>query len=460
MGGFEMNVSPLLKTLVSCRARYALPGDPTKDLYLLPVSGGGDSAALAILLHAMFPEIPFRMVFTDTLAEEPEIYDVLDRLERYVGRKIERIVPEKGLFEIVDDYNGYLPSPQARWCTRMLKLVPFREWIDQFRGVQKHMFVGIRAEEDRIAFALEEVNTEMPFVDMGMRREDVFQILSETIGIPKFYARRTRSGCATCPFQRRSELVGLLQERPIEFRQGEQYEKLHAADAARWGDAQPFWKDTAQNGIAATWQTLPLPEAGEIQGKRAARAPDLFGSRIYVGGEFFVDGWMLGDEFIWHQRLVSVAPTLHSIKQQLDDRYHHLLATAEVYGLTPEDVKAQARFAIWVIELPAEVFDPEGPRHDSYTWQQGWAYKQLRHVVEWATRALHAEGQRQIAARPVRSELSIQAEWRDGAQTSLAGVTAPIGSVIASQWHQPSEKPRELTEDEAVRFMACPACSL
>ena len=148
------------------------------------------------------------------------------------------------------------------------------------------------------------------------------------------------------------------------------------------------------------------------------------------------------------------------IKQQLDDRYHHLLATAEVYGLTPEDVEAQARFAIWVVELPAEVFDPEGPRHDSYTWQQGWAYKQLRHVVEWATRALHAEGQRQIAARPVRSELSIQAEWRDGAQTSLAGVTAPIGSVIASQWHQPSEKPRELTEDEAVRFMACPACSL
>ena len=106
-----------LKTLVSCRARYALPGDPTKDLYLLPVSGGGDSAALAILLHTMFPEIPFRMVFTDTLAEDPEIYDVLDRLERYVGRQIERIVPEKGLFQLVDDYNGYLPSPQARWCT-------------------------------------------------------------------------------------------------------------------------------------------------------------------------------------------------------------------------------------------------------------------------------------------------------------------------------------------------------
>lgn len=455
-----MNLSPLLKTFVSCQTRYVLPGDHATDLYLLPVSGGGDSAALAILLHAMFPEIPFRMVFTDTLAEDPEIYDVLDRLERFVGRRIERIVPEKGLFELIDDYNGYLPSPQARWCTRMLKLEPFRPWIEQFAGIQKHMFVGIRADEDRIAFALDEVNTEFPFVAMGIRRAEVFQLLSETIGIPKFYARRTRSGCATCIFQRRSELVGLLQERPIEFRRGEQYEKLDAADAARWSDAQPFWKDTARNGIAANWQTLPLPAPGTIQGKRAARAPDLFGSRIYVGGEFFVDGGMFGDEFIWHQRVVSVAPTLHSIKQQIDDRYHHLLTTAEVYELSPEEVKVQARFAIWVIELPADVFDPEGPRRESYTWQQGWAYKQLRHIVEWATRALHAEGQRQLGARPVRSELSVQAEWRDGAHTSLAGVTAPIGDVITSQWYQPSEKPRELAEDEIVRFMACPACSL
>lgn len=443
-----------------CRYKYTLPGNYERDLYLLPVSGGGDSAALAILLHAMFPQIPFQMVFTDTLAEEPEIYDVLDRLEHYIGRKIQRIVPEKGLFEIVDSYNGYLPSPQARWCTRMLKLAPFQHWMAQFQGIQKYMFVGIRAEEDRVAFTLNEVSTEMPFVDMGLRREDVFQILSQTIGIPKFYARRTRSGCATCPFQRRSELVGLLQERPVEFLQGERYEKLHADDAARWGDAQPFWKDSARNGIAASFQTLPLPDTGEIQGKRAARVPDLFGARIYVGGEFFVDGGMFGDEFIWHQRVVSVAPTLHSIKQQLDDRYHHLLATAEVYGLTPEDVPHHARFGIWVIELPADVFDPEGPRRDSYTWQQGWAYKQLRHVVEWATRTLHAEGQRQIAGAPIRSELSIEAEWRDAAQFSLAGVQAPTGRVVTSQWYKPSEKPRELSEDEAVRLLSCPACSL
>jgi len=96
-----MNVSTAITENLGFVSRPVRPaGDPTKDLYLLPVSGGGDSAALAILLHTMFPEIPFRMVFTDTLAEEPEIYDVLDRLERYVGRKIERIVPEKGLFEI------------------------------------------------------------------------------------------------------------------------------------------------------------------------------------------------------------------------------------------------------------------------------------------------------------------------------------------------------------------------
>lgn len=444
------------------RKPFELP-DMDGGVPIIPVSGGADSSYLAILLHALFPEVPWRLVFTDTgtaenPVEDPEVYTTLDRLEVYLGKKIERLVPEKGLFEIIAQYRGFLPGHQSRYCTRMLKKIPFERWLQQFAGIEKFCFVAIRYEErGRVAFDLAETETIRPFVEMGLTREDIFRGLEGTIGIPAFYKRRTRSGCHNCPFQARQELVGLWQERPAEFLKGERCENVASSDLARWDEGIPLWKDS---GIAANWQSLPKPDEGEITGKKALMAPDLFGARIYVGGEFFTDGFLAVDEFVWHQRVVSVAPTLHSIKSQLADRYEHLLATAEVWGMTQEDVRRQVKFGIWVVELPSSVFDPQGPRAKGYTWQSGWAYKQLRHIVSWATRALHAEGMRQDAARSVANKLSVQAEWRDSAKEGLQQATFELGQILASQWFQPTEATREESEEERMAYLPCPMCSL
>lgn len=92
---------------------YQVPGNPHTDVYLLPVSGGADSSALAILLHEIAPHVPFRMVFTDTGAEERETLETLERLETWIGKPIERL-GEKSLFDLIAQYKGFLPSPKDR----------------------------------------------------------------------------------------------------------------------------------------------------------------------------------------------------------------------------------------------------------------------------------------------------------------------------------------------------------
>src|SRR5690606_24716620 len=64
-------------------------------------------------------------------AESEDLYENLDRLERWAGIQIVRIVPELGLVDYINKYNGFLPSQQARWCTPKLKIEPLDEWFKQ-----------------------------------------------------------------------------------------------------------------------------------------------------------------------------------------------------------------------------------------------------------------------------------------------------------------------------------------
>lgn len=74
-----VTVAPATTVAPLCTKKpgYLLPAAVEADVWLIPISGGADSSALAILLHEMFPEVPWRLVFTDTGTEEPEIYESL-----------------------------------------------------------------------------------------------------------------------------------------------------------------------------------------------------------------------------------------------------------------------------------------------------------------------------------------------------------------------------------------------
>jgi hypothetical protein len=98
-----------------------------KDVrHILSLSGGKDSAALAVYMRDRQPGMEY--VFCDTKKELRETYEYLDRLEAYLGRKVERLNAERGFDHWLQVYGGYLPSPRMRWCTRQLKLKK-SEWV-------------------------------------------------------------------------------------------------------------------------------------------------------------------------------------------------------------------------------------------------------------------------------------------------------------------------------------------
>ncbi|MCA3903321.1 MULTISPECIES: phosphoadenosine phosphosulfate reductase family protein [Vibrio] len=212
-----------------------------KTKHVLGLSGGKDSAALAIYMAREYPEIDIDYFFTDTGYELPEVYEFVDELESLLGKPIlrlnhnERVVNSdvKVFNKLLVEHNNYLPSGRQRWCTIKMKLEPFEKWINPFlrEGYEVYSYVGIRADEPwRDGFipneAQKNLKIKMPFAEDGIKRAGVISILdSAGIGLPKYYEWRSRSGCTFCFFQRKIEWVRLMERYPEAFEEAKAFEK-------------------------------------------------------------------------------------------------------------------------------------------------------------------------------------------------------------------------------------------
>ena len=194
--------------------------------HILGLSGGKDSTALAILLHKEFPQMEY--FFCDTHKELPETYEYLDRIEARLGIKIQRLSEERGFDHWLDVYGGFLPSPNSRWCTKQMKIIPLEKFIGDDEAVS---YVGIRADENRDGYVSTKPNITpvFPFKEQGLVKADILKLLEDSgIGLPDYYRWRSRSGCFFCFFQRKYEWVMLAQEHPDMFAEAVRYEQQHS----------------------------------------------------------------------------------------------------------------------------------------------------------------------------------------------------------------------------------------
>ncbi len=201
------------------------------EKHVLGLSGGKDSAALAIYMSKTYPELDIEYFFTDTGAELPEVQEFLTMLEGFLGKPITRLETHRNFDFWLREFNHFLPSPQTRWCTQKLKLEPFRYWVNQWlkAGITVNSYVAIRADEDyREGYSTNHPNLKirLPFREDGIDKEGVFDLLDASgMGLPKYYEWRSRSGCTFCFFQQKIEWVRLRERHPEAFEHAKSLEK-------------------------------------------------------------------------------------------------------------------------------------------------------------------------------------------------------------------------------------------
>jgi hypothetical protein len=216
--------------------------------HILSISGGKDSSALAIYMRdragwrrrldknvdTPITPVELEYIFCDTHEELQETYEYLDQLETFLGKKIVRLSDDRGFKHWMDVHGNFLPSPQMRWCTKSLKIIPFEKYVGDD---EVFSYIGIRADEHRDGYISKKATIKpvYPFKEDGVDKNDVFRILEESgAGLPDYYKWRTRSGCYFCFFQRKAEWVGLMENHPELFEQAKSYEKFDALSGRRF----------------------------------------------------------------------------------------------------------------------------------------------------------------------------------------------------------------------------------
>ncbi len=205
--------------------------EPASERHVLGLSGGRDSAALAVYMRQHHPEFNIEYFFTDTGKELPEVYEFLGRLEGFLGKPIERLNPDRDFDFWLTQYKHFLPSPKTRWCTRQLKIRPFEQWLQPAleAGTKVVSYVAIRADEDyREGYTATHPNmtVRLPFREAGVDKAGVLDILEASgVGLPDYYKWRSRSGCTFCFFQQKIEWVRLMEEHPDAYEDAKLYEK-------------------------------------------------------------------------------------------------------------------------------------------------------------------------------------------------------------------------------------------
>ncbi len=189
--------------------------------HVVALSGGKDSTALALRLRDLHPKIDFTYICTPTGNELPEMFAHWRRLGELLGKPITPIMHTTGLIGVIRQEQA-IPNFRQRFCTRILKIEPYRRWLAA--NTPCVSYVGLRADEEgRAGGAYDDIpgiEMRFPLREWGWNEDDVLAYLEmRGVCIP------ARTDCAWCYHQKIGEWWNLWAYYPDEWTAGEAIER-------------------------------------------------------------------------------------------------------------------------------------------------------------------------------------------------------------------------------------------
>jgi len=179
--------------------------------YVAMLSGGRDSTAM--VEYILSKGMPLDYIITaDTLHEFPQMYEYLDKFEKYLqdkyGMSITRVEPSRTFEDWVfgkitrGERKGMirgLPKVLSPcWWTREAKIIPVHKWIDKnLDGYEIIEYIGYTYSELKRS-KVKATNQIYPLIDARLCEADVDKILESIDMVNPLYEFYDRTGCYFC----------------------------------------------------------------------------------------------------------------------------------------------------------------------------------------------------------------------------------------------------------------------
>ena len=183
--------------------------------HIVSFSGGKDSTAMLLMMIERGMQID-EIVFCDTGVEFPDMIKHVDKVEKFINRKITRLYPDHSFEWYLSDYKkksgkykdvdglGW-PGFLFRWCTGYLKTKIIDRYLKN-KG-EYYSYLGIAADElkrlERSHHKQKKATLKYPLIDWNITEEMALKYCYDNgFDWDGLYENFHRVSCYLCPLQR------------------------------------------------------------------------------------------------------------------------------------------------------------------------------------------------------------------------------------------------------------------
>ena len=194
--------------------------------HIVSFSGGKDSTTMLLLMiekGILIDEI----IFLDTGVEFPEMYKHIEKVERYIDRKITKLKAENSYEYMMFEHKkkkgknkgqkGYSWADfRNRWCTQYLKKQVMNRYLkEKYKNIEIIEYHGIAVDETKRLIKNREKNIKYPLAEWGIIEKEALEYCyNKGFDWDGLYEKFDRVSCWCCPLKNLKELKVIYKEYP------------------------------------------------------------------------------------------------------------------------------------------------------------------------------------------------------------------------------------------------------